>query len=77
MKKSVKKIDDLLPHYEFDYSKAQPNIFASYLTEQAGYIKLQPDVRKFFKTSEDVNKVLRAIINAIPKVRKKTEKMLS
>ncbi|OGU13355.1 MAG: hypothetical protein A2X61_14740 [Ignavibacteria bacterium GWB2_35_12] len=66
--------DDLLPHYDFDYSKAQPNIYATYLTEQAGYVKLLPDVRKVFKSSEDVNNVLRAIIKVLPRHRKKSTK---
>jgi hypothetical protein len=67
--------DDLLPHYDFDYSKAKPNIYASYLTEQEGYVKLQPDVRKYFKSSDDVNNILRAIINVIPEPRKKSVKV--
>ncbi len=72
MKKTNSNIDlqadDEMPdHYEFDYSKAKPNRFAPILAEQHGYIKLQDDVHKVFKNSEQVNKVLRAIIATYPK----------
>lgn len=62
--------DEMLDHYELDYSKAKPNRFAPILAEQEGFIKLQPDVKKIFKTSDEVNNVLRAIINAYPKAKK-------
>ncbi len=77
MKKTRENIDlqadDEMPdHYEFDYSKAKPNRFAPILAEQHGYIKLQDDVHKVFKNSEQVNEVLRAIIATYPKGRKNT-----
>ena len=59
--------DKMPDHYEFDYSKAKPNRFAPVLAEQEGFIQLQPDIRKVFKTSDQVNTALRAFINAIPK----------
>ena len=58
--------EDLLPEYNFDYSKAKPNRFAMTKNDSIT-IKLEPDVAAVFKTSEDVNKALRAIISAIPK----------
>jgi hypothetical protein len=61
----------MLDHYDFDYSKAKPNRFASVLTEQNGFIKLQPDIHKVFQTSDQVNDALRAFINAIPKKNKR------
>jgi hypothetical protein len=57
--------DDLLPEYNFDYSKAHRNRFAT-STEATITVKLEPDVAEVFRTSEDVNKALRAIISAIP-----------
>lgn len=70
------KNDEILDHYNFDYSKAKPNKFAPILAEQKGFIKLQPDIQKVFKTSEHVNNALRALINAIPKAYIKKVKTL-
>jgi hypothetical protein len=39
--------------------------------EENGYIKLTPELQKIFKTSEDVNNALKAVIAAIPKARKR------
>ena len=61
------KIHELLPEYNFDYSKARPNRFAVSKDENSVTVTLQPDVAKVFKTSEEVNKALRAILSAIPK----------
>ncbi|NJK56400.1 MAG: hypothetical protein HC939_10580 [Pleurocapsa sp. SU_5_0] len=58
--------EDMLPEYNFDYSKARSNRFAAFKDKNTT-VKLEPDVAKIFKTSEDVNKALRAIISAIPK----------
>ena len=56
---------DLLPEYEFDYSKAKTNRFLNY--ETAITVILEPDVAAVFKSSESVNTALRAFISAIPK----------
>lgn len=56
-------IDDLLPKYEFDYRKAKPNRFV--LTEQHRVVTLEPDVAEYFRDSEAVNRVLRALIEAM------------
>jgi hypothetical protein len=57
--------DDMLPEYDFDYSKAKPNRF---VTAEAGItVVLDADVAAVFKTSEAVNKALRAILSAIPR----------
>ena len=58
--------EDLLPEYNFDYSKARPNRFAIPKEEDSVTVKLEPDVAKVFKTSEEVNNALRAILCAIP-----------
>lgn len=53
--------DDILPEYNFDYSKARPNRFVK---DRA--VILDPDVARVFNTSDSVNKILRAIIAAMP-----------
>lgn len=58
--------DDLLPEYNFDYSKANSNRFVLQQDDNSLSVKLEPDVTQVFKTSEDVNKALRAILSAIP-----------
>ena len=55
--------EDLLPEYDFDYSKAKPNRFA----KQVVNVTLDEDVAKVFTTSDAVNKALRAILTALPK----------
>ncbi|MBP9502467.1 MAG: hypothetical protein KBF17_09935 [Candidatus Promineofilum sp.] len=57
--------NDLLPEYKFDYSKAKPNRFA--LMEDQRIVILEPDVAEYFYDSETVNRVLRALIEAMPK----------
>ena len=59
--------DDLLPEYRLDYRKARPNRFANRVDRERLVITLDPDVRKVFTTSESVNSVLRALIEAMPK----------
>lgn len=59
-------IDDLLPEYEFDYRKAKPNRFAR--KEQQRVVILAPDVAEYFRDSEAVNRVLRVLIEAMPRV---------
>jgi len=58
--------DDLLPNYNFDFSKSKPNRFAARLKNNSNYILLEPDIAKYFKTSEQVNNALRAILIAYP-----------
>lgn len=59
--------EDLLPEYDFDYSKARPNRFADQDKETTITVTLDSDVAKVFQTSEEVNQALRAILSAIPK----------
>lgn len=56
--------DDLLPEYNFDYRKAKPNRFAA--REDQRVIILDPDVAEYFKDSESVNRLLRALIGNMP-----------
>ncbi len=68
MKRTKKNIDelndDLLPEYEIDYSKVKRN---PYYSKNRTFIEIDEDVAGFFKTSDDVNKVLRAIVKSLPK----------
>lgn len=58
--------DDLLPEYNFDYSKAKPNYFAHQLRERQIMVVLDPDVASVFHSTEEVNRVLRALIQTMP-----------
>ena len=57
--------DNLLPEYELDYRKAKPNRFA--VADQQRVVILEPDVAEYFHDSESVNRVLRALIEVLPK----------
>jgi hypothetical protein len=57
---------DMAEEYHFDYSKARPNRFADRLDQNQVMVVLDPDVASVFKTSESVNKVLRALIDTMP-----------
>jgi hypothetical protein len=48
---------ELLPEYEFDYSKARPNRFADQMARDSLVVVLDPDVAEVFTTPEAVNKV--------------------
>jgi hypothetical protein len=59
--------DELLPEYRFDYKKAKPNRFANRTgKQQMTVVVLDEDVARIFSTPEAVNKVLRALIEAMP-----------
>ena len=58
--------DDLLPEYDFDYREAQPNRFAKGLKPGGRIIVLEPEVAEVFHNSEDVNALLRAVVQAMP-----------
>ena len=58
--------DDMLPEYNFNYRKAKPNRFA--LSDDQRVIILDPDVAEYFKDSESVNRILRALIGNMPQV---------
>ena len=60
--------DDMLPEYEFDYSKARPNRFTERIYKDRMVVILDPDISKVFNTSESVNAVLRALITTMPGV---------
>lgn len=64
-KTNTPESNDMLPEYNFDYSKARKNRFVN-TEDNIRTIILDPDVAKFFQSSESVNNILRAIINSMP-----------
>jgi len=70
-KPTSKESDDMLPEYEFDYSKARPNRFAARIEKEDVTVTLDPDVAEVFTTSESVNTVLRALIETMPKTKRR------
>jgi len=60
--------DDEIPEeIHFNYNKARPNRFAErYEETNSIVVRLDADIAEFFTTSEEVNKILRAIIEAMP-----------
>ncbi len=61
-----RRSDELRDEYRFDYSKAKPNRFASRVDKGRLVVALDPDVSEVFTTPEAVNRVLRALIEAMP-----------
>ena len=57
--------NELLDHYDFDYSKAKPNRFAARIDQESVIVVLDPDVADIFPTSEAVNETLRAVAAAL------------
>ena len=57
---------EILPEYDFDYSKARPNRFAGRISEERLVVLLDPEVSQVFTTPEAVNTVLRALVTALP-----------
>ena len=58
--------EEFRDEYRFDYSRAKPNRFASRVDKGRLVVALDPDVSDVFTTPEAVNKVLRALIEAMP-----------
>lgn len=51
--------DELLPEYDFDYSKSKPNRFAEKYNQMQTTVILDSDVAENFPSSEAVNEALR------------------
>jgi hypothetical protein len=64
-KAATVKSDELKPHYDFDYSRAKPNRFASRIDQESLMVVLDPDVAAIFPTSEAVNETLRVLAAAL------------
>jgi hypothetical protein len=66
------KVQEMASEYRFDYKKAKPNRFAKKMdTDSPIIVVLDADVAKVFKSTEDVNKALRALISAMPSKKSK------
>lgn len=61
--------DDMASEYAFDYAKARPNRFAPHLADGSLVVVLDPDIAEVFKTPESVKRVLRALVETMPKSR--------
>lgn len=60
--------DDLLDHYDIDFSLAKPNRFASLfapLKPGGRVVYLDPEIAERFATSEDVNRVLKTLVEVM------------
>jgi hypothetical protein len=58
--------DELRSEYEFDYRQAKPNRFATGLKKGSRLVVLDPEVAAAFQGSQDVNAVLRALLQTMP-----------
>jgi hypothetical protein len=65
-KKLANQSDELQAEYRFDYRKAKRNRFASQMQPGNKVVVLDPDVASVFTTPEQVNAVLRALIDTMP-----------
>jgi hypothetical protein len=59
--------DEILP--EYDFSRAQPNRYASRYAAGSVVVVLDPDVAAVFRDAEEVNEALRALAGLIQKRR--------
>jgi hypothetical protein len=59
-------VSEMRAEYRFDYKKAKPNRFAGRVKEEHVVVILDDDVARVFKTPEEVNRALRALIAAMP-----------
>jgi hypothetical protein len=64
MKNTEDTKHDMLPEYNFDYSKAKINRFT--IKQSPITVTLDADIAEVFKDSEAVNRALRAILLALP-----------
>jgi hypothetical protein len=64
--KPNKKVEEMASEYRFDYNKARPNRFANKMEVEPLIVMIEPDVAEVFKTPEQVNKALRALISVMP-----------
>jgi hypothetical protein len=52
--------------YDIDFKKGTKGKYARKATEENGYIKLTPELQSIFRTSEEVNSALKALVSAVP-----------
>jgi len=58
--------EELREEYRFDYSKAKRNRFASELPPGGRVVYLEPEVAAVFTDSAQVNRLLKAVLAAMP-----------
>jgi len=63
-RKQRRELDDVRAEYQFDYSQAKPNRFASRLKRPVVAVVLEADVAAVFDSSKKVNAQLRSAISA-------------
>ena len=61
------KPDELRAEYDFDYSRAKTNRFASKFQREQVVVVLDEDIASVFRTPEAVKAVLRALIATMPR----------
>ena len=54
------------PEYEFNHHQAKPNRFAAGLKKGGRVVVLEPEVAEVFQSSQEVNAVLRALLQTMP-----------
>ena len=59
--------EDMQAEYNFDYRKAKPNRFAARQPDGSLVVVLEPDIAEVFATPEAVKRVLRALIETMPR----------
>jgi hypothetical protein len=59
-----RRASDIAGEYEFDYSRAKPNRFASQMTRPVVAVVLESDVAAVFNSSAKVNAHLRSALSA-------------
>jgi hypothetical protein len=58
--------EELREEYRFDYSKAKRNRFAGELPSGGRVVYLEPEVAAVFTDSAQVNRLLKAVLAAMP-----------
>jgi hypothetical protein len=67
MNATARVVDDMPAEYDLDHSRARPNRFALRLPKgHVVGIVLVPGLAEVFESSEEVNRVLRSAIEAMP-----------
>jgi hypothetical protein len=61
--------DELRAEYAFDFQKSRPNRFGSRMGKNAVAVVLEPDVAQVFDSAKSVNRLLRSVIEAVPRRR--------
>ncbi len=62
-----RKVEDMSTEYRFNYRDAKLNRFASGMKDEPLVVLIEPDIAKIFKTPEQVNKTLRALMAVVLK----------